>query len=423
MTVCAHPYAVIQKFWYRLPDIGRTGRGSAKQARQRTDDQHDLNERCHFRDQQGICVEMSTHRLHELGQRLWLDNITRELLDSGTLAHYIRDCSITGLTSNPSIFDAALSTSDAYDDEIAVRSAAGLAGESLFNHIALRDLGRAAELFRPLFVDSDGLDGWVSMEISPLLANDRDASIAAAREIHQLAKTPNLLVKIPGTTAGITAIEASICTGIPINVTLLFSKAQYLAVAEAYMRALEQRLRSGLDLRVESVASIFISRWDSATDSLPQVELRGQLGIAVGRDIYAAHRESLTTDRWRKLASSGARPQRLLWASTGNKNPESSPTYYVSALAAPDTIITLPEKTLLALDCPNSSGPIVNDTMPEDGKLARTTLAQFQDAGVDLDALALKLQSDGVQAFVKSWHSLLARIASKTELMHDAGQS
>lgn len=366
---------------------------------------------------------MSTHRLHELGQRLWLDNITRELLDSSTLAHYIHDCSITGLTSNPSIFDAALSTSDAYDDEIAVRSASGLAGESLFIHIALSDLRRAADTFRPLFDASDGRDGWVSMEISPLLANDRDASIAAVQDIHLQAKRSNLLVKIPGTTAGIAAMEASIGLGIPINVTLLFSKAQYLAVAEAYMRALEQRLRSGLDVRVESVASIFISRWDSATDALPLAELRGQLGIAVGRDIYAAHRELLTTDRWRSLASKGARPQRLLWASTGNKNPATSPTYYVKALAAPDTIITLPEKTLLALDDTTSSGSFEIEAIPEDGKAAQALLARFQNAGVDLDSLALKLQTDGIHAFVRSWHSLLARITVKTGSLQDARQS
>lgn len=365
---------------------------------------------------------MSTSRLHALGQRLWLDNITRELLDSGMLEHYIRDYSITGLTSNPSIFDAALASSEAYDDEIAVRSASGLAGESLFTHMALRDLRRAADMFRTLFDESDGLDGWVSMEISPLLAHDSVASIAAARKIHLQADRPNLLVKIPGTAEGMVAIEAAICAGIPINVTLLFSKAHYLAAADAYARGLELRQQAGLDLHVESVASIFISRWDSATGSLPQQELRGQLGIAVGREIYAAHRDLLSSARWRRLVSYGARPQRLLWASTGNKNPDTSPTFYVNALAAAGTIITLPEQTLLALDNPPSNDTGAIHPIPEEGDLARECLAQFQRAGVDINALASQLQADGVRAFVKSWHSLLARIAAKAAIPSDAGR-
>jgi len=356
---------------------------------------------------------MGIRQLHALGQRLWLDNISRELLDSGTLERYIRECSITGLTSNPSIFDAAIAGSTAYDPDIRMQTRAGVSGEDLIYRLALDDLRRAADLFRPLFDHSDGLDGWVSMEIAPQFADDAEGSIEATRLVHRLAERPNLLVKIPGTPAGSTAIEASIAAGIPVNVTLLFSKAHYLAAAEAYLRGLERRLQTRLDLRVDSVASIFISRWDVAAADLAPSALRGQLGTAMGGRIYAAYRELLASPRWRRLADAGARPQRLLWASTGNKDPDTSPTRYVEALAAPDTINTLPEKTLLALIDKRTGEVPPLTVMPEDGNAAERCLARFQEAGIDVDAFARQLQDAGVRSFKSSWQSLLDRIAGK----------
>ncbi len=353
---------------------------------------------------------MSTRELHALGQRLWLDNINRELLDNGALVRYSKEFSITGLTSNPSIFDAAIAGTSAYDSEIRMWHHAGVSNEAIFKQIALVDLRRAADLFRPMFDDSDGLDGWVSMEISPLFANDTWGSVEAARQIQQLAHRPNLMVKIPGTPAGITAIEKSIYAGIPVNVTLLFSLAHYQAAAEAYLRALERRLVAGQDLRVASVASIFISRWDVASADLLPSELQGQLGITIGKRVYAEYRELLASARWRRLADAGARPQRLLWASTGNRDPGTSPTRYVDALAAPDTINTLPEKTLRAVVCNQNAIHV----MSEDKHMAESCLQRFTAAGVDIDGLAQQLQLDGVEAFVKSWHSLLGRIAEKS---------
>jgi len=361
---------------------------------------------------------MGTRDLHALGQRLWLDNINRELLDNGALVRYTKDFSITGLTSNPSIFDAAIAGTSAYDGEIRMWHNAGVSNEAIFKQIALVDLRRAADLFRPLFDASDGLEGWVSMEISPLFANDTWGSVEAARQIQHLAHRPNLMIKIPGTPAGIGAIETSIHAGIPVNVTLLFSLAHYQAAAEAYLRALERRLVAGLHLQVASVASIFISRWDIAAAPLVPPELRGQLGISMARRVYAEYRELLASARWRRLAEAGARPQRLLWASTGNKDSDTSPTRYVDALAAADTINTLPEKTLLALACNQKSIA----AMPEDKNLAEGCLQRFKVAGVEVDSLGQKLQLDGVEAFVKSWHSLLGRIAEKA-LMHSHAHS
>ncbi len=350
-----------------------------------------------------------TRRLHELGQSLWLDNITRTLLDDGTLQRYIDQFSITGLTSNPSIFEGAIG-GGAYDGCIRDKARAGKAGEALFVELALEDLRRAADLFRPAFVASDGDDGWVSMEVSPLLAGDSAGSIEAARHIHRQADRPNLLVKIPGTPEGLPAIEASIFAGIPINVTLLFSPQQYLAAAEAYLRGIERRLDAGLDPRVGSVASLFISRWDVAVHDQVAPELRNQLGIAVGKRTYRAYRELLASPRWRKLADAGARPQRLLWASTGTKDPDASTTLYVEALAAPGTIDTMPEKTLHAF----ADHGVVNDGLADDGGDAEAVLARFASAGVDIDALASQLQREGAEAFVKSWQQLLQRIADKS---------
>lgn len=357
-----------------------------------------------------------TRQLRELGQSLWLDNITRELLDNGTLRRYIEDFSITGLTSNPSIFDGAIGGGDTYDACIRAKACEGKSGEALFIELALEDLQRAADLFRPLFDASKHLDGWVSMEVSPMLASDTRGSIEAARRIHQQADRPNLFVKIPGTPEGIPAIEDSIFQGVPINITLLFSREQYLAAAEAYLRGIERRLEAGLDPQVGSVASVFVSRWDVAVkDKLP-ARLHNQLGIAISGRVYRAYRELLASERWQKLAAAGARPQRLLWASTGTKDPDASDTLYVEALAAPDTIDTIPEKTLLAF----AKQGVLKGVMAVDGGDAEARLTQFAQAGIDIDALALQLQQEGARAFVKSWKKLLQRIADKSAALAGA---
>jgi transaldolase len=358
-----------------------------------------------------------TRQLHDLGQSLWLDNISRAILDDGTLRRYVDEFSVTGLTSNPTIFDEAIGTTGAYDDGIRAKAKAGKSGEALFTELALEDLRRAADLFRPAFDATEGVDGWVSMEISPLLATDTAGSVAAAARTHEQAACGNLYVKIPGTPEGIPAIEQSIVDGVPINVTLLFSRDQYVAAAEAYLRGIERRIAAGRDPRVASVASLFVSRWDKAVaDTMPPA-LRNRLGIAMGQRTYRAYRELLASPRWRKLAAAGARPQRLLWASTGTKDPQASDTLYVEALAAPDTIDTLPEKTLRAF----ADHGELRGTMAEDGGDAEQVLAEFTKAGIDLDALARKLQRDGAQAFVKSWEELMTRIADKSNALVHAG--
>ena len=354
-----------------------------------------------------------TKTLHDLGQSLWLDNITREILDNGTLRRYIDELSVTGLTSNPTIFDAAIGNTSAYDRGIREKAQAGLAGEDLFIELALEDLRRAADLFKPEFDRTLRVDGWVSMEVSPLLANDTKTTIAAALRIHKQANRPNLYVKIPGTPAGVPAIEEAIFAGVPVNVTLLFSREQYLAIAEAYLRGIERRLAAGLDPRVSSVASLFVSRWDGAVgDKVPQ-ELRNRLGIAIAARTYRAHNDLLGSKRWRDLEAAGARKQRMLWASTGTKDPKAPPGLYVEALAAPDTIDTMPEKTLLAF----AAGGAVTSPMRKDGGDAEQVLAEFARAGIDIDALAVRLQSDGADSFVKSWRELMQRIAEKSAVL------
>jgi transaldolase len=351
----------------------------------------------------------ATRQLHELGQSLWLDNITRTLLDDGTLARYIAEHALTGLTSNPSIFDAAIGGGTAYDADIRSKSKDGLAGESLFMELALDDLRRAADLFRPVFDATKHMDGWVSMEVSPLLAADTTGSVAAARQIHRQARRDNLFVKIPGTPQGVPAIEEAIFLGIPINVTLLFSRDQYLAAAEAYLRGIERRLEAGQDPRVRSVASLFVSRWDVASNPQLPTGLHNRLGIAVAQQTYRAYRELLASARWQKIAAAGADPQRLLWASTGTKDPSASDTLYIGALAAPDTINTMPEKTLLAF----ADHGQVQRAMAVDGGDSDAVLAEIGKAGVDIGALAVKLQLDGAQSFVKSWKHLLQGLAQK----------
>ena len=349
-------------------------------------------------------------KLRQLGQSLWLDQITRELLDDGTLARYIRDYGITGLTSNPTIFDAAIGGGGAYDADIARLGRIGKSGEDTFLDLEIADLRRAADLFRPAHDASEGVDGWVSLELSPMLAADTKGSIVAAERIHREAGRPNLFIKIPGTPQGVPAIEESIYRGVPINVTLLFSSEQYIASAEAYLRGIERRLKAGRDTRVASVASLFVSRWDKAVEKTAPASLRNQLGIAIAQRTYRAYRELLDSPRWRTLKEAGAMPQTLLWASTGTKDPAVSDTLYAEALAAPDTINTLPEKTLKAM----ADHGKVEEVMDPQGADADKKLAEFAAAGIDVDALAEQLQVEGATAFVKSWNGLMQRIADKS---------
>jgi transaldolase len=351
----------------------------------------------------------TTQQLHDLGQRLWLDNITRELLTSGTLSRYISELSVTGLTSNPTIFDKAIGDGEYYDEAIHQKIVAGKSGEALFLELALEDLTQAADLFRPIYDATGGIDGWVSLEVSPLLADDTAGTINAAVALHERARRSNLFIKIPGTHAGAAAIEEVIFAGVPVNVTLLFSREQYLAAAEAYMRGIERRIAAGLDPKVASVASLFVSRWDVAVKDTVQADLRNKLGIAIAKRTYKAYREQLASSRWQALASAGARSQRLLWASTGTKDPDISETLYIEALTAPDTINTVPEKTLLAF----ADHGKVQHELPTDGGDAEALLIEFARAGVDDTALATKLQFEGAQSFIRSWNNLMDCIASK----------
>lgn len=345
--------------------------------------------------------------LHRLGQSLWLDNITRDLLDSGTLAEFISDDSITGLTSNPTIFDKAISASGDYDD--AIRAATSSDPEAVFFDLAIADLQRAAALFRPVHDATDGVDGWVSLEVSPRLAYDAESTIAEAKSLHERAGAPNLFIKVPGTAEGLPAIEELIFAGVPVNVTLLFSPEQYRAAADAYLSGLERRLAAGLALPVGSVASVFISRWDVAVMDKLSGDLSDQLGVSIAAQTYRAYREVLGSERWHKLAAAGAVPQRLLWASTGTKDPALPDTFYITALAAPDTVNTMPQGTLAAF----ADHGEVGDTMAEDGGDADETIARIRSAGVDVAALGPQLQTDGAKSFVDSWTDLLACVESR----------
>ena len=358
----------------------------------------------------------ATKTLHDQGQSLWLDNITRDLLQNGTLARYIRELSVTGLTSNPTIFDHAIKNSAAYDIAIQQKIKNGTSGEELFFELALEDLTQAADLFRPIWDRTHGVDGWVSLEVSPLLAHDTDSTLVAAEDLHRRAGRPNLLIKIPGTTEGLPAIEEAIFSGIPINVTLLFSDQQYLAAAEAFLRGIERRLDAGLDPQVDSVASVFISRWDTAIAKTAPPELRNQLGIAMAKRTYRSYRSLLSSSRWQRVFNAGARPQRLLWASTGTKDPNASDVLYVRTLAAPFTVNTMPEGTLKALADHGTIGGL----MPADGGDSEEMLARFAGAGIDIDALAGQLQAEGAKSFVSSWHELMDVIASKSAALQRA---
>jgi transaldolase len=361
----------------------------------------------------------ATELLHNLGQSLWLDNITRDLLNTGTLKRYIDELSVTGLTSNPTIFDHAIKNSTAYNAAIREKLAKGKSGEELFFDLALEDITQAADLFRPIYDRTGGVDGWVSLEVSPLLAYDTASTLAAAKELHTRAGRPNLFIKIPGTKEGLPAIEEAIFAGIPINVTLLFSREHYLAAAEAFLRGIERRIDAGLNPVVGSVGSVFVSRWDSAVmDKVPEA-LRDQLGIAVAQRTYKAYRTLLDSPRWQRVYNAGARAQRLLWASTGTKDPKASDVLYIKALAAPFTVNTMPEGTLKALGDHGELGTI----LPADGGDCEEVLAQFAKAGINVDGLAAQLQDQGAKSFVQSWNELLAVITSKSTTLKQAAAS
>ena len=357
-----------------------------------------------------------TQKLHDIGQSLWLDNITRDLLNTGTLRYYRDELSVTGLTSNPTIFDHAIKNSASYDEAIRQKLAAGKSGEELFFELALEDLVRAADLFRPIHDRSSGVDGWVSLEVSPLLAHDTETTLGEAKDLHARANRPNLFIKIPGTKEGLPAIEEAIFAGVPINVTLLFSPEQYVAAAEAYLKGIERRLAAGLPPQIESVASVFISRWDTAVMGKVPEPLNDKLGIAIGKSIYKTYRDLLASPRWQRAFNSGARPQRLLFASTGTKDPKASDVLYIKELAAPLTVNTMPEKTLQAF----AEHGEVNETLPLDGGDSAAVLGQFAAAGVEVESLADNLQSDGATAFVKSWSELMAVIDSKSAALRKA---
>ena len=360
----------------------------------------------------------ATQLLHNLGQSIWLDNITRDLLVSGTLKNYIDDLSVTGLTSNPTIFDHAIKNSAAYDAAITNQLRSGKAGEELFFELALDDITRAAQQFRPIYEKTNGVDGWVSLEVSPLLAHDTASTVREAKDLYQRAACPNLFIKIPGTKEGVPAIEEAIFAGIPVNVTLLFSREQYRAAAEAFLRGIERRIDAGLNANVGSVASIFVSRWDVAVATKTPEALSDRLGIAVAMRTYRAYRSLLDSPRWQRIYNAGARPQRLLWASTGTKDPKASDILYVKALAAPFTINTMPEATLKALAEHTELGSI----LPADGGDCEEVLGQFGKAGIDIDALAAQLQDEGAKSFVKSWTDLMGVISSKSAAIRETAR-
>ncbi len=359
----------------------------------------------------------ATKKLHDLGQSLWLDNITRDLLTNGTLKRYIEEWSVTGLTSNPTIFDHAIKNSNSYDVAIRKKLKEGKSGEKLFFELALEDITQAADLFGPTFEKTNGVDGWVSLEVSPLLAHDTASTLAAAKELHARAQRPNVFIKIPGTQEGLPAIEEAIFAGVPVNVTLLFSREHYVLAAEAFLRGIERRIDAGLKPKVDSVASVFISRWDAAVMERVPESLRDRLGIAVAKRTYKAYRQLLASPRWQRVYNAGARPQRLLWASTGTKDPRASDVLYIKALAAPFTVNTMPEGTLKVLADHGEIGPM----LPSDGGDCEAVLAEFAKAGIDPGALGAQLQDEGAKAFVNSWNELMTVIASKSATLAKAG--
>ena len=358
----------------------------------------------------------ATQRLYDLGQSLWLDNLTRDLLTTGTLKRYIDEFSVTGLTSNPTIFDHAIKNSSAYDAPIREKLRSGKSGEALFFELALEDITRAADLFRPIYDRTNGIDGYVSLEVSPLLAYDTARTVASVKDLFTRGARPNLFMKIPGTNEGLPAIEESIFAGIPVNVTLLFSREQYVAASDAFLRGIERRIKAGLNPNVASVASVFVSRWDVAVAGKVPENLRNKLGVAISGRIHRAYQSQLSSDRWQRTYNFGARPQRLLWASTGTKDPAAPDILYVKALATPFTVNTMPENTLHAFA---DHGEMGSD-LTADASAGENLLSQFAKSGIDLDGLAAQLQDEGAKSFVKSWNELLDVISHKSEALKKA---
>jgi transaldolase len=354
-------------------------------------------------------MNQNTQKLCGQGVSLWLDNLTREMLDNGVLTNYITDLSVTGLTSNPSIFEAAIAKTDYYDKAISKISYSGLSDEDVFFSLAIKDIHRAADLFLPVYQKTNGLDGFVSIEVSPLLAYDTENTIKAAKEIHRKVNRPNAFIKIPGTPQGLPAIEMAIAAGIPVNVTLLFSAEQYLAAAEAYLRGIEARINKGLNPDIRSVASVFVSRWDKAVADTSPLELRNKLGIAIMQKTFQVYCQFLSSQKVKRVMNFGVFPQRLLWASTGTKDPNASDILYVKNLVAPYTVNTIPEKTLLAFADHGETGePLTGDT-----KSADQIISQFEALSVNYQQLAVQLQKEGAEAFNQSWGNLLKAINYK----------
>jgi transaldolase len=354
-------------------------------------------------------MNRNTKHLNEKGQSIWLDNITRKMIDDGTLKRYIDELSVTGLTSNPSIFDSAIAKTEYYDSSIAKDGSRDITDEELFFSLAVEDIQRAADLFMPLYKKTNGLDGFVSIEVSPLLAYDTENTIKAAKDIFQRVNRPNTFIKIPGTPEGLPAIEAAISEGIPVNVTLLFSAEQYLAASQAYLRGVEARIQRGVNPDVRSVASVFVSRWDKAVADKVPAKLNNRLGMAIMGDVFSAYQKFLASDRVRRIMNEGAFPQRLLWASTGTKDPDAPDTFYIDRLVSPFTVNTIPEATLLAFADHGKAG----DIMKVNTAASEKELSMFSEAGIDYSALGSKLQKDGAEAFISSWKHLIESIREK----------
>jgi transaldolase len=354
-------------------------------------------------------MNQNTKKLNQQGLSIWLDNITRKMLDNGVLQKYITELSVTGLTSNPSIFEAAIAKTSDYDAAITNISKPGITDEEVFFDLAIEDIQRAADLFLSVFEKTNGLDGFVSIEVSPLLAYDTENTLKAAKDIHQKVNRPNAFIKIPGTPEGLPAIEKAIAEGIPVNVTLLFSAEQYEAAALAWLKGVETRIGLGLNPDVRSVASVFVSRWDKAVAEKAPLALRNKLGIAVMQKTYHAYQQFLNSERVQRVMNFGAFPQRLLWASTGTKDPDASDVLYVTNLVAPYTVNTIPENTLLAFADHGETG----EPMPDNTKSADQILKQFEDISVNYLQLAEQLQKEGAEAFNKSWENLIDSISTK----------
>jgi transaldolase len=352
----------------------------------------------------------ATQKLHELGQSLWLDHIIRENLNSSKFRHYIEELSVTGVTFNPTIFNCAIKNSSVYDVAIRKKLKEDKLGEELFYELALEDLSHAADILRPIFEKTGGVDGWVSLEVSPLLIHETATILAAAEELYNRVRRPNFFIKIPGTKEGLPAVEEAIFAGIPVKVTLLFSREHYLAAAGAFLRGIERRIAAGLKPNIGSVASIFVSRWDAAVKGKVPDALCNQLGIAIAQRTYTAYRDLLSSPRWQRANNAGARPQRLLWVGTESKDPESSKDFYIKALAAPFTINSMSESILNTLVDHGEIGTL----MPADGGDCEAELIRFAQAGIDVDALADELQNEEVASSIKSWFELMSAIASKS---------